>query len=411
MYLTYGDNYGTLPTPPERAGYTFVGWFTEPQGGKQVTDSTLVSIAENHTLYAHWTGHKYNLNAQSVGSYMTVKLNGVPMTEPAGYVYQTKLSAGTEVTFTAIVNEGETRDFMFWTDDRGRIISYEPEYTFILEADKKIKAVYSEDINSEYFTVAFVDSILKTVIEIQQVKKGGAAKIPTTVAENKGYVFDKWDTDTSAVNANLIVEAKYKPLNKIYTVTSVIGENTADSMYYYNTKVKIEITESQIPEGKYFGGWSINDGETIASYDRIFEFYVYDDITVTAIFTDKEVEEKATVILASSVVEVNENEAYYRSNFMVTRELPENLVLVSSGLLLTQSSEFAEVDKLTFEEQSANSNLIKLYRTVHTSNDGQYQLTVKTSTSKTLYARGFVVYFDQKTSEIITLYTDVQRVN
>ncbi|MBQ6707425.1 MAG: hypothetical protein IJM97_00595, partial [Clostridia bacterium] len=122
-------------------------------------------------------------------------------------------------------------------------------------------------------------------------------------------------------------------------------------------------------------------------------------------------EERATVTLSSSVIEVNESEAYYRANFMVTRELPENLVLVSSGLLLTQTADFGTAEKLTFEEQSENSNLIRLYRTVHTTNDGQYQLTVKTSTSKTLYARGFLVYLDTKTGDIITLYTDVQQVN
>ena len=91
--------------------------------------------------------------------------------------------------------------------------------------------------------------------------------------------------------------------------------------------------------------------------------------------------------------------------------LAVNLVLVSSGLLITQTADYGTEEKLIFEEQSENSNLIRLYRTVHTTNDGQYQLTVKTSISKTLYARGFVVYLDTKTGEIITLYTDVRQVN
>lgn len=42
---------GQLPTP-ERAGYTFKGWYTKPDGGEQVTEST--SITANRTLYARW---------------------------------------------------------------------------------------------------------------------------------------------------------------------------------------------------------------------------------------------------------------------------------------------------------------------------------------------------------------------
>ena len=96
---------------------------------------------------------------------------------------------------------------------------------------------------------------------------------------------------------------------------------------------------------------------------------------------------------------------------MVTRTVPENYVFVSSGLLLTQSAEFGTNDNLTFESHSDNSSTVRLYRTVHTTNDGQYQLTVKTSSGKTFYARGFVVYLDGKTGEIITLYTDVETVS
>ena len=52
-------NYGELPlpTPPTRAGYVFDGfdgWYTEKDGGKEVTEETKVTETANHTLYAHW---------------------------------------------------------------------------------------------------------------------------------------------------------------------------------------------------------------------------------------------------------------------------------------------------------------------------------------------------------------------
>ena len=52
--VTYGQAYGTLPTPT-RSGYTFGGWWTTPaSGGKQVYSGTACYATGNYTLYARW---------------------------------------------------------------------------------------------------------------------------------------------------------------------------------------------------------------------------------------------------------------------------------------------------------------------------------------------------------------------
>ena len=52
--VQYGDKYGTMPTPT-RSGYTFAGWYTEPDGGgTKVDESTVLTNTSNHTLYAKW---------------------------------------------------------------------------------------------------------------------------------------------------------------------------------------------------------------------------------------------------------------------------------------------------------------------------------------------------------------------
>ena len=54
LNMAYNDKYGTLPTPT-RDGYTFDGWYTEPDGkGTKITDSTTLTNNKNHTLYAYW---------------------------------------------------------------------------------------------------------------------------------------------------------------------------------------------------------------------------------------------------------------------------------------------------------------------------------------------------------------------
>ncbi len=51
--VSYAGTYGTLPIP-ERTNYGFIGWFTEAEGGVQITADTTVEITADQTLYAHW---------------------------------------------------------------------------------------------------------------------------------------------------------------------------------------------------------------------------------------------------------------------------------------------------------------------------------------------------------------------
>ena len=43
-----------LPTQPLKDGYTFLGWFTQAEGGDQVTGDTVYTAASPATYYAHW---------------------------------------------------------------------------------------------------------------------------------------------------------------------------------------------------------------------------------------------------------------------------------------------------------------------------------------------------------------------
>ena len=51
--VTFADKY-SVPTL-SRDGYTFDGWYTEPDGGIKITNNTDKTTAQSETLYAHWT--------------------------------------------------------------------------------------------------------------------------------------------------------------------------------------------------------------------------------------------------------------------------------------------------------------------------------------------------------------------
>ena len=49
-----GSAYGNLPAA-ERSGFTFTGWYDSKNGGTRIDGATVVTAAEDHTLYAHWS--------------------------------------------------------------------------------------------------------------------------------------------------------------------------------------------------------------------------------------------------------------------------------------------------------------------------------------------------------------------
>ena len=61
----YKEELGTLPIT-ERIGYIFEGWFTEKDGGTQITSNTTMP-AYNPTYYAHWTPITYTIHFNNNG--------------------------------------------------------------------------------------------------------------------------------------------------------------------------------------------------------------------------------------------------------------------------------------------------------------------------------------------------------
>ena len=68
--VTFDSTYGTLDTPT-KTGHDFNGWWTQLNGGTQVTSSTTYNTIGDQTLYAHWTSHKLNVQYNGNGSDVT----------------------------------------------------------------------------------------------------------------------------------------------------------------------------------------------------------------------------------------------------------------------------------------------------------------------------------------------------
>ena len=83
IVVTFDSTYSTLPNPPANNGFTFKGWFTGDNGtGSQVTSSTILKTASNHTLYAYWEPNTYSISYNYRSG--NAPSNGIPSTYTHG---------------------------------------------------------------------------------------------------------------------------------------------------------------------------------------------------------------------------------------------------------------------------------------------------------------------------------------
>lgn len=124
--VTYDSTYGNseeLPIPT-LDGYTFVGWFTEKDGGDSVTKDTEVKTAAEHALYAHWTQniHTVTIKADKDGNVIESQqipeggLAKKPAKEPVreGYTFVGWQANGAAWDFDQNVVERDTEIIALW---------------------------------------------------------------------------------------------------------------------------------------------------------------------------------------------------------------------------------------------------------------------------------------------------------
>ena len=115
--LMTGEPYGTLPVP-SYAGYDFIGWYTEQNGGTEIQENTTVTVFGTQTLYAHWTPIHVHAYTQQVQKPEALK-TPADCTNNAVYYLSCacgEVSTNDADTFTA-ANTALDHDWGAWTSN------------------------------------------------------------------------------------------------------------------------------------------------------------------------------------------------------------------------------------------------------------------------------------------------------
>lgn len=137
-----------VPTDPVREGYTFLGWYTQAEGGTKYTFTEAVS--SNITLYAHWNAHSHTVTLENdenkkTNSYDYGSSVSVPTpTKKTGYNFN-----HWEVT----VPDGETAPSLNGPDENGNYSFSMPDYDITLTAKWTQKDVINPDVDLKFDAV------------------------------------------------------------------------------------------------------------------------------------------------------------------------------------------------------------------------------------------------------------------
>lgn len=134
-----------VPTAPVREGYTFLGWYTQAEGGTKYTFTEAVS--SNITLYAHWNAHSH-----------TVTLENDENKETNSYDYGSSVSVPTPTKKTGYnfnhwevtVPDGETAPSLNGPDENGNYSFSMPDYDITLTAKWTQKDVIDPDVDLKF---------------------------------------------------------------------------------------------------------------------------------------------------------------------------------------------------------------------------------------------------------------------
>ena len=280
--VTYPGTVKKPATDPAEAGYTFGGWFTDPDCTAAYDFGT--AVASDMRLYAKWTQNVCNVTFDTNGA------GAGPATQTVEY--------GGKATEPADAPTLTGRTFGGWFTEAGCTNAYDFDTPVT-----KDTTLYAKWTVNEY-TVTFDANGHGTAPAAQTVKHGEKATEPTALAAD-GFIFGGWFTDAACtaaydfaapVEADLKLFAKWTPAASTVTFDAN-GHGTAPAAQTVKQGEKAAKPADLAADGFAFGGW-FTDKDCTTAYD--FDAAVTGNLTLYAKWTAKQDISDAQVTLSQT---------------------------------------------------------------------------------------------------------------
>ena len=253
--VNFGSKYGNLSTA-ERAGYTFDGWFTDKDGGKQVEKSTVVKNPNDHTLYAHWTANPFlliyhsNYNVEGMDEatsqspqwktddYVTLKhIESAGFAKP-GYTFAgwntkadgsgklfTETGAAHKVQFTAadIDEKGEAHLYAQWTANK-YTVTFDANGGTGTMVDQEFTYDVEQALNENKFSrTGYTFKEWTTNADGTGDKYADKATVKNLATEGSVTLYAQWTANEYTVTFNANGGTDAEPASKTVTFDAAYG--------------------------------------------------------------------------------------------------------------------------------------------------------------------------------------------
>ena len=138
------------------------------------------------------------------------------------------------------------------------------------------------------------------VVDVQDVKVGGAAVAPATPAPKGGQCFDKWSEDYTHIMAAVDILAQYKVCTYTVVFTDEDGTKIFDTQTVEYNKNATAPTDLELPEGQCFDSW---DG----TYTSVKSDLTIKAKTAPCTYTVEFTDEAGTKVFKKQTVEYNKD--------------------------------------------------------------------------------------------------------
>ena len=305
--VTFDAAIGTLPAAT-RTGYGFIGWFTEKDGGTQVSAETRMTTAADQTLYAHWKelveipAAVFDFGAAEGGTYSKGQTHEVlyDFNAENGETYQlsdftfkymrqgdTEYAEGLPVnagTYNVTVSRPADNDYA----------KFEQTYTAVITIDKAVRTLGAVEIETADSGYTWVDLRLvgdggiddlsdKATFTYTAVKTDGILIFPdytSTSADRDSFVTGLFPATEYVVTVKVTDDPNYTDAASTMEGASVVTTASAptgnwadyaDTSWYDSSRSEFTLTTAAqlaglatlVNSGNYFTGKTVKLGADI----------------------------------------------------------------------------------------------------------------------------------------------------
>ena len=228
--VKYYETYGELPNA-SLEGAKFLGWYTQAEGGEQITEQTRVEILENQTLYAHW---EYKSAEMPVASEPAGEL------EPGTRVLLSTATKGAKIYYTTddSIGTNVNKDSTLYDD---AIIINENMTIYAVAYEESYKYRPYSPVMVVSYTVRDTSEDWGDVLEVDRSEFGSPSEIPK----------DLWVAGVE--DCDYLGKAVTYPEMRVYHHKTLLTEKTDYIVKYKNNTKAGKATITITGKGNYTG--------------------------------------------------------------------------------------------------------------------------------------------------------------